>query len=62
MLSHLHHFITFPLMLCLYSYVNYFVKHSGHLSKESYRLCKKYYETKKETRAQQRAVETLINE
>jgi hypothetical protein len=31
-------------------------------SKESYRLCKKECETKKEARAQQRAVEPLMNE
>jgi hypothetical protein len=31
-------------------------------SKESYRLCKKYYETEEEVRAQQRAVELLMNE
>jgi hypothetical protein len=31
-------------------------------SKESYQLCKKYYETEEETRAQQRSVEPLMNE
>jgi hypothetical protein len=31
-------------------------------SKESYRLCKKGYETEEEARAQQRTVEPLTNE
>jgi hypothetical protein len=31
-------------------------------SKESYHLCKNYYETEEEARAQQRAVEPLVNE
>jgi hypothetical protein len=31
-------------------------------SEESYRLCKKYYEIEDEARAQQRAVESLMNE
>jgi hypothetical protein len=31
-------------------------------SKESYRLCKNDYETEEEARAQQRAVERLMNE
>jgi hypothetical protein len=32
------------------------------LVQESYRLCKKAYETEEEARAQQRAVEPLMNE
>jgi hypothetical protein len=31
-------------------------------SKESYRLCKNDFETEEETRAQQRALEPLMNE
>jgi hypothetical protein len=31
-------------------------------SRESYRLCKKDYKTEEEIRAQQRAVEPLLNE
>jgi hypothetical protein len=35
---------------------------AGHSSKElAYRLCKKYYETEEEARAQQRAVEPLMD-
>jgi hypothetical protein len=33
-----------------------------HSSKESYRLCKKGYDTEEEIRGQQRAVEPLMNE
>jgi hypothetical protein len=33
-----------------------------HSSKESYRLCKKDYETEEEARVQRRAVEQLMNE
>jgi hypothetical protein len=35
---------------------------ADHSSKESYRLCKKSYETEEEARTQQRAVEPLMNE
>jgi hypothetical protein len=35
---------------------------ADHWSKESYHLCKKYYETEEEARAQQSAVKPLLNE
>jgi hypothetical protein len=38
------------------------LRRADPLSKESYRLCKKDYETEEETRAQQSAVEPLMNE
>jgi hypothetical protein len=37
------------------------LRRADHSSKESYRLCKRDYETAEETRAQQRAVEQLMN-
>jgi hypothetical protein len=38
------------------------MRRADHSSKEYYQLCKKDYETEKEAKAQQRAVETLMNE
>jgi hypothetical protein len=38
------------------------LRRADHTSKESYRLCKKDYETEEEARALQRAVEPLMNE
>jgi hypothetical protein len=38
------------------------LRHAEHLSKESHCLCKKENEIEEETRAQQRAVEILMNE
>jgi hypothetical protein len=39
------------------------LRRADHSSKESYRLCKKNaYETEEQARAQQRAVQPLINE
>jgi hypothetical protein len=54
--------------VCVYSvFVLSFVyvaalRRADHSSKESYRLCKKDYETEEEARAQQRAVGQLMNE
>jgi hypothetical protein len=38
------------------------LRQADHSSKESYRLCKNDYETEEEAKAQQRAVELLMNE
>jgi hypothetical protein len=38
------------------------LRRGDHSSKESYRLCKKDYETEEEAGAQQRAVEPVMNE
>jgi hypothetical protein len=43
---------------CVYVAV---LRRADHSSKESYCLCKKYYETEEEARAQQRSVEPLMN-
>jgi hypothetical protein len=38
------------------------LRRADHSSKESHRLCKKYYETEEDAREQLRAVEPLMNE
>jgi hypothetical protein len=52
--------------VCVYSVLSCLLvaalRRADHSSKESYRPCKKDYETDEEDRAQQRAVEPLINE
>jgi hypothetical protein len=51
-------FILFVLS-CVYAAA---LRRVDHSSKESYRLRKKGYETEEEARAQQRAVESTMNE
>jgi hypothetical protein len=49
--------------VCVYSVsVVVALRRADHSSKESYSLCEKDYETEEEFRAQQRAVELLMNE
>jgi hypothetical protein len=38
------------------------LRQADHSSKESYQLCKEDYETEEEARAQQRAVQPLVDE
>jgi hypothetical protein len=47
---------AFILCLCCPMYRYRLLRRADHWSKESYRLCKKDYETEEEARAQQRAV------
>jgi hypothetical protein len=46
-------------LFCVYAAA---LRRADHSSNESYPLCKKYYETEEEARAQQRAIEPLMNE
>jgi hypothetical protein len=48
--------------VCVYSVFVLYLRRADPLSKESYRLFKKHYETEEEARAQQTAVEPLMNE
>jgi hypothetical protein len=54
--------VCFIVCLCLFCMQVAALRRANHSSKESYRLCKKDYETEEEVRAQQRAVEPLIND
>jgi hypothetical protein len=69
----LHALFTSPIQgmdvcVCVYSVFVLFcvwvaaLRRADHSSKESYHLCKHNYETEEEARAQQRAIEQLMNE
>jgi hypothetical protein len=55
---------VYAIILCLCCPVVYVaaLRQVDNSSKESYRLCKKDYETEEEAKAQQRAVESLMND
>jgi hypothetical protein len=57
--SHPRHGCLYVRLFCVYVVA---LRRADHSSKESYRLCKKDYETEEEVRAQQRAVGPLMNE
>jgi hypothetical protein len=48
--------------MCVYSVFVLSLRRTDPPFKESYRLCKKDYETEEEARVQQMAVERLMNE
>jgi hypothetical protein len=60
--SHSTHGCLCVRLFCLLSCVEIAaLRRTGHSSKGSYQLCKKYYETEEEARAQQRAVQPFMN-